>query len=126
MTNFNHYLREIQCYVCGSWVRTTAARTMCPECAELRAQERARERYKYRSIDKYAYLVEYDPDTIGGYPKGALINRECMVFMLLPSYAAFTVGTILRNMKGDRFVVNRKKDGGLRLIALSLCETSVK
>jgi hypothetical protein len=73
---------------------------------------------EYRSIDKFAYLVEYDPDPIGGYPKGALINLECMQYMLLQAYMAFSVGTILKNMAGDRFEVCAKKKGGLRLKAI--------
>ena len=126
MTTGNHYIREIQCYICGSLVRTTSSRTMCPECRDQRLRERAKQRHKYRGIDKCAYLVEYDPDPIGGYPRGALINLECMKYMLLPAYMAFTVGTILRNMGGDKFVVTLKKKGGLRLVRLSLSATDIK
>ena len=99
---------------------------LCKECRDERRRKkdelynatRKRGSGEYRTIDRFAYTVEYDPDPIGGYPKGALINLECMQYMLLQAYMAFTVGTILKNMAGDRFVVIAKQKGGLRLKAI--------
>ena len=87
---------------------------------ELYNETRKRGSGEYRSIDKFAYLVEYDPDPIGGYPHGALINRECMEYGLKENTPAFSVGTIVINMAGSRFVVIAKQKGGYRLKPLTL------
>jgi hypothetical protein len=123
--------KYLPCADCGTSVLTRQCGghdVLCKGCREERRRKkdelynetRKRGSGEYRSIDKFAYLVEYDPDPIGGYPKGALINLECMQYMLLQAYMAFTVGTILKNMAGDRFEVCAKKKGGLRLKPLTL------
>jgi hypothetical protein len=112
----NHYSHAIQCYVCGSTVITNAPRAMCDECAEQSKRECDRRRYKYKcQLDADAYMVVEDPDKEGGYSPGAVINREQLRYMLLPTFLGFTVGTLLRNKKGDRFVIHLKEEGGLIL-----------
>ena len=100
----NHYPRWLPCYVCGSLVLTTAARTICEECKAERKRENSRRRYRYKP-DPDAYIVVNDPDPDCGFPCGAVINREQMGYMLLESIAAFTPGTVLRNKAGEMFEV---------------------
>jgi hypothetical protein len=100
----NHYARKIPCRVCGSLVETTAPSTTCDECREIRRQETDRAKYR-PSFDPRGYVVLEDPDEIGGFRKGAVINREQVRYMLLPSIRGFTVGTLLRNKQGDLFTI---------------------
>ena len=116
----NHYPRVIRCHICGSEMSTTAARSMCPECRELRHQEALRRRREaYISMPALdAFIVVSDPTPVeeGGFKRGAVINREQLKYMLLETYMAFTPGTLLTNHAGDIFVVVIKKRGGEKLI----------
>ncbi len=112
----NHYNRWLPCYICGTMVLTAAPRVRCEECRLEDERKRSRGRYQC-TPDPDAYLVVNDPDEIGGFPRGAVINREQMEYMLLESIAAFTPGTTLKNKAGQLFrVVKVKRKFELRAV----------
>ena len=117
----NHYLRWVECYICGELVQTTAPKSMCPECREMRVAERARERNKGRIKQMCigSYIVEYDPDTDYGFRVGAIFGGIEIAAMLVPGISAFTPGTRLKNARGEIFVVKLKKLGGEKLVPTS-------
>jgi hypothetical protein len=99
MSGGNHYLREIPCYMCGSLIRTTAARSMCPECREetIKERENIRNRRK-RKLKPCGYRVISDPDPIAGFSKDCSITIEEHKDMLQMN--CYTPGTILKSTKG--------------------------
>lgn len=113
----NHYPREIQCYICGDWVMTTAPRTMCQECRDERQAENNRIRYSKRArfqVDNRCIKIIFDPLPFddGGFRVGAEITKtdlDCGMHTRV-----FTVGTIFL-VDGEREVVREIK-GRLRLI----------
>ena len=111
---------NIRCYVCGCLVFTTARRSMCPDCRREREAEKNRlKRANYRHVlDLDAYQVVSDPDPIGGFPRGAIINGEELEQMLRPAYCSFTPGTLLKSGRGKLFEIVPIDHGGLKLLPI--------
>jgi hypothetical protein len=114
----NHYLREIECYICGSRFKTTASRAMCDECLEERRKEINRQKRANYTMKPDYYIVEHDPIPYeeGGFRCGASLSVEDVCCMLRETVEALKEGTILRNPKGERFKVVRNKRYVLKLI----------
>jgi len=98
MSGGNHYLREIPCYMCGSLVRTTAARSMCPECRAERTRELQHARWGKCKSEPCGYHIIKDPDSIYGFSSGSIMTIAQHKNML--EMNCYTPGTILKSPKG--------------------------
>jgi hypothetical protein len=108
-----------RCRECGSDVETKAFHSViCEECKEENRRIRDHARYLKRrvlSMDPDALLIVNDPDPFG-FHKGAVINRYEIVCMCRKKYQSFTLGTILKDFRGQHFEVIGLPDGNQKLI----------
>jgi hypothetical protein len=110
-----------RCKECGSDVETKAFHSViCEECKEENRRIRDHARYMKRrvlSMDPDAYIVVKDPDPLGFY-KDAVISRYEKTCMCRKKYQSFTLGTILKDFKGQHFEVIGLPDGSQKLILI--------
>lgn len=114
----NHYLREIECCICGTRFKTTASRGTCDFCKEEKVKEINRRERANRKRKPDYFVVVYDPLPFheGGFGRNASISMEEVRCMLRATIDALQVGTILRNPKGEKYTVIRDNNYMLKLM----------
>jgi ribosomal protein S27AE len=113
------YRRE--CFNCGSefLAHAKGGRVYCEECNNYQVSENARKKTPARHNGRFhgkAYTIISDPDPLGGFSAGAVMDSTLHKLMLL--MGSYTTGTVIADLKGDKYQVVYK-NGHQRMVEIN-------